>query len=684
LYGIPDNQPILGKFTILNDDIVTRFSVSDVSGNEGTAVSGSTALSFVVSRDNADAAGSVTYSFANATTDGSDFVGGLPAGGTVNFAAGVFTQTVTVNVSPDFAIEGNETFQINLGTATGGTILDGQGIGTIVNDDTAGSLIVSNPVVNEAAGTMTFDISRSAGARGDVDFTFQANTFPGAGSATSGADYTSTPQTFQLRNGQTTASYTINILDDGIVEGNETVSLVLTNSTVASFSGGTGTIVDNDVGGAFSVADVTITEGDTGSQSGQFIVTRSAAGGNALGAAAISYTIVDAGSSAQTTATFGSDYTASRSGTLTFAPGQTSATVPFTVIGDTTAEGNETFRLQLASQSTGTIARGVGTATIVDNDGTPPPVAPNTPGLQQGTSGNDVLISTNQGNSILAGGRGDDTYLVYAQGDVVIEAVNEGNDILYTTVSYSLGENQVEAMSVADQMTTNSINLIGNYVSQIIVGNYGDNVLNGGSGGVDTLIGLFGNDTYAVGDARTVIVEQAGQGSDTAVTSVSYTLGAGVSVEVFAAQNAASTTGLRLGGNELAQTIAGTAGADTISGGGGRDVLLGGAGADTFVIGAVAAGNVAVLADFVAGTDRIGLTSTAFNVGTSLDAAEFVAGTAATTADQRVIYDAGTGQLFYDADGNGAGAAVLFAQVVPGTAITAASFDVVVPTATTA
>jgi Ca2+-binding RTX toxin-like protein len=303
-------------------------------------------------------------------------------------------------------------------------------------------------------------------------------------------------------------------------------------------------------------------------------------------------------------------------------------------------------------------------------------------GLQTGTSGNDVLISTNTGNSTLSGGAGNDTYLVYSLGDVVVDGVDQGNDILYTTVSYSLGENQVEAMSVADQITTGAINLIGNYVSQIIVGNYGDNVLNGGSGGVDTLIGLFGNDTYSVGDARTVIVEQAGQGSDTAVTSVSYTLGAGVSVEVFAAQNAASTTGLRLGGNELAQTIAGTAGADTIAGGGGRDVLLGGAGADTFVIGTVATGNVAVLADFVAGTDRIGLTSTAFNVGTSLDAAEFVAGTAATTADQRVIYDAGTGQLFYDADGNGAGAAVLFAQVVPGTAITAASFDVVVPTAT--
>ncbi|RYG85994.1 MAG: hypothetical protein EON59_11005 [Alphaproteobacteria bacterium] len=184
-----------------------------------------------------------------------------------------------------------------------------------------------------------------------------------------------------------------------------------------------------------------------------------------------------------------------------------------------------------------------------------------------------------------------------------------------------------------------------------------------------------------------MIIEQAGQGFDTAVTSVSYTLGAGVSVEVFAAQDASSTTGLRLTGNELAQTISGTAGNDTISGGGGRDVLIGGGGVDTFLIGTVATGNVAVLADFSASgaaTDRIGLSSTAFNVGTSLDAAEFVAGTAATTAAQRVIYDAGTGQLFYDADGNGAGAAVLFAQVVPGTAVTAASFDVIVPTATTA
>ena len=423
----------------------------------------------------------------------------------------------------------------------------------------------------------------------------------------------------------------------------------------------------------FSVSNTSFVEGDLGARAAFFTVTRE--GGTI--AASVDFAITDNALSGASNATAQVDFIAPSPGTIFFAAGQTTATIPLQILGDTLVEGNEFIRITLTNPTNGgRLFRDVAFAQIIDDD--------DPSGRQVGTFDNDVLISTNRGNSILIGAPGNDTYLVYSQGDRVVESVNQGQDVVYTTVSYSLGENQVEAMSVAQQTTTDSINLTGNFISQIIVGNYGDNILNGGSGGIDTLIGLFGNDTYAVGDARMMIIEQAGQGFDTAVTSVSYTLGAGVSVEVFAAQDRVSTVGLRLTGNELAQTIAGTAGADTLSGGGGRDVLIGGAGADTFVIGTVAAGNVAVLADYAAGTDRIGLTSTAFNVGTSLDAAEFVAGTAATIADQRVIYDAGTGQLFYDADGNGAGAAVLFAQVVPGTAITAASFDVIVPTATAA
>ena len=52
-------------------------------------------------------------------------------------------------------------------------------------------------------------------------------------------------------------------------------------------------------------------------------------------------------------------------------------------------------------------------------------------------------------------------------------------------------------------------------------------------------------------------------------------------------------------------------------------------------------------------------------------------GTAAADADDRIIYDAATGRLFYDADGNGAGTALHFATVTVGTAITAAEFTVI-------
>lgn len=285
---------------------------------------------------------------------------------------------------------------------------------------------------------------------------------------------------------------------------------------------------------------------------------------------------------------------------------------------------------------------------------------------------------------MLIGGPGDDTYLVYSQGDSVVEQVDSGADILYTTISYNLGENQVEAMSVADQMTLGPINLTGNYVSQTIVGNYGDNILNGGSG-VDTLIGLFGNDTYVVGDSRIVIQEQVGQGTDTVVTSAGYVLSAGVSIESLVVQDRASTASINLTGNQFAQTIGGSQGANVIDGGLGADILFGFGGADTFAFTtALGNGNVDTLVDFKSGTDKIGLSTGIFApLGSTLDAEEFVSGTAATTAGPKIVYDNVTGQVFYDADGSGVGAAVLFAQIAPGAVISASDF-VMVPPATAA
>jgi len=111
---------------------------------------------------------------------------------------------------------------------------------------------------------------------------------------------------------------------------------------------------------------------------------------------------------------------------------------------------------------------------------------------------------------------------------------------------------------------------------------------------------------------------------------------------------------------------------------GGNDTLRGFGGADRFdFTTALGAGNVDLIVDMTSGVDKIGLEDAIFTaIGASLDANEFVIGAAAGDADDRIIYNQATGQLFYDADGNGAGAAVLFATLQNAPAITVTDFTV--------
>lgn len=293
-----------------------------------------------------------------------------------------------------------------------------------------------------------------------------------------------------------------------------------------------------------------------------------------------------------------------------------------------------------------------------------------------GTGGADIINGFG-GSDTMIGQTGDDRYLVRGSGDQVIEVNGGGTDTVFTTVSYNLGVNEVEVLSTVTNADTTPIDLIGNFATQTVVGNYGNNVLNGGSGGLDTLIGLRGNDLYAVGDGRTVVIENADEGSDTVVAAVDYTLVAGTSVEVLAAQDRSAATALNLKGNDVAQTIAGNEGANTIDGGGSADLLIGGGGADRFAFTtAVGNGNVDAIVDFQAGVDTIGLAQSVFGIA-AVNATNFTTGAAATTADHRIIYNSGTGQLFFDADGNGAAAAGLFATLTPNTALTTASFEVI-------
>ncbi len=223
-------------------------------------------------------------------------------------------------------------------------------------------------------------------------------------------------------------------------------------------------------------------------------------------------------------------------------------------------------------------------------------------------------------------------------------------------------------------------NLTGNELANIIFGNDGNNVLNGNAG-ADTLVGRLGNDWYFVDDAADAVYEAAGQGNDRVFASVSYTLAAGAEVEFLTTDSNSGTGAIDLTGNELANTIFGNAGSNVLDGRGGNDSLVGLGGADTYAFTtALGAGNVDVLFGFEHGVDRIALDDaifTAIGGPGALSANAFVTGAAAADADDRIVYNAATGQLFYDADGNGAGAAVQFATMSPGLTLTASDFMVI-------
>ena len=194
------------------------------------------------------------------------------------------------------------------------------------------------------------------------------------------------------------------------------------------------------------------------------------------------------------------------------------------------------------------------------------------------------------------------------------------------------------------------------------------------------LWGRGGNDSYFV-DSDDTVIEYAGQGHDIVYARSSHVLHAGFEIEVLGTADNSATTAINLKGNELANYVSGNAGAKSIDGGAGADYLEGRGGADSFAFTtALGAGNVDMIADFLAGTDKIALDDAIFaGIGTpgSFNANAFVVGSAALDADDRIIYNQAAGQLLYDADGNGGGAAVLFATLSGAPALGASDFTVI-------
>ncbi|WP_353333964.1 calcium-binding protein, partial [Phaeobacter sp. NW0010-22] len=256
----------------------------------------------------------------------------------------------------------------------------------------------------------------------------------------------------------------------------------------------------------------------------------------------------------------------------------------------------------------------------------------------------------------------------------------EGTDRVVTYVNYALGAGQeIERLQTNATSGVDNIDLTGNELAQYLLGNAGDNYLKTGGGAADYMRGLDGDDRYRVYNAGDSVIESAGQGTDRVYTSVNYALNAGSHVEFLQTNGASTTSGIDLTGNELAQTLVGNSGNNRIDGKGGADILRGLGADDTFVFStALGAGNIDTILDFNVADDQFELDDAIFSmlsVGT-LSTSAFAANTAGQAQDvlDRIIYDTNDGDLFYDADGNGAGTALQFASLSAGLSLSNSDF----------
>ncbi|WP_160195391.1 calcium-binding protein, partial [Microvirga sp. BSC39] len=335
-----------------------------------------------------------------------------------------------------------------------------------------------------------------------------------------------------------------------------------------------------------------------------------------------------------------------------------------------------------------------------------------------GGYGSDTLFGLSGNDRLYAGGDNDD--LIGGSGADTLDGGDGFDYASYYTagtgVRASLTSNWLNTGDAAWDVYVSIEGLGGSNYADWLSGNEAANVLHGhggndellGGGGFDELFGGEGWDVLHGGTGADVL--DGGAGHDFAsylyaTAGVTANLSESwrnqgeaygdtyVSIEGLAGSAYADALGGDGSYNELFghggdDQLWGFGGGDWLVGGEGHDLLIGGAGSDWLTggngtdifrfDGVLGAGNVDVVNDFgFGGPDLLQLTRntfTAFANQGSVYAAQVALGAAATTAEHRLVYNGGTGALFYDADGAGGAAQVQFATLGKGLAISASSF----------
>jgi hypothetical protein len=332
----------------------------------------------------------VAYSVGGDATSGSDFT---PLSGSVTILAGSTTATVDVAVLDDSLLENNETVTLTLTSITSGhpniaiDTLSNSATVTIADNDSAEVTIAANdPAAGEPANPGQFTVSLSNLSDTDTTISYTV-----AGDATAGTDYTTLSGSVTILAGQAAATIDIGLLDDSLLEDNESVTITLDSITagdadisIGAANAATVTIADDDT------ADVTITATTAAAEpatDGQFTVALSNLSDTDT---TISYTVSG-------DATAGSDYT-TLSGSVTILAGQATATIDVNVLDDSLLEDNESVTVTLITVTGGDTDVSIGaanaaTVTIADDDSAELSIVANDPAASEPANNGQFTVT---------------------------------------------------------------------------------------------------------------------------------------------------------------------------------------------------------------------------------------------------------------------------------------------------
>ncbi len=382
--------------------IPPNLSINDVAIGEGNA--GTTNFTFTVSLSAAAPTGGVTFDIATAdgtaTTATNDYVAKSLTSQTI--PAGSNSYSFTVLVNGDTSIEPNETFFVNVTNVTNATVTDGQGQGTINNDDVATAPTVTTPtsasVTSFSAtlgGNVTSDGGAAITARGVVFAKTAQNSNPQIG----GANVTNQTAT------GTTGVFTVNAAS--LTPGTQySFAAYATNSVGTTYTTPVSTFTTVALPN-LSINDVSLSEGDSGTTSFNFTVSLS----SAAPAGGVTFDIATANGTATSG---GGDYTAQSLTSQTIPAGNNTYTFTVLVNGDASFEPNETFFVNVTNVTNAIVTDGQGSGTINNDD---PAVADlsitKTDGVTTAIPGNSVTYTitvTNAGPDAATGVTVADTF----------------------------------------------------------------------------------------------------------------------------------------------------------------------------------------------------------------------------------------------------------------------------------